>query len=407
MHFLVIFKHVLRAPWRAEGASLINILMLPMFFVFVRPHISTSTLFAAISVILFVWFGRWAASGFVTVLKPKYLYESYEMEKPLCDKVCVVTGANSGIGFWTAVQLARLGSHVVITTRKEEVGKKTILEIQRYLCTHEQMKVPKIACVTLELGDFVSVRSFPQRLIDVLTAADMPLSIHCFVNNAGAMLGSDAMTAQQFEPNLACNFMAPLLLTDELLKRKKEILVSRFVQVSSLAHTVARHPSFLSELISHRFNHYTPLKNSHGWLSKDDFFMDGMLRYGLSKYGNLAHARVLAEEHPDILFVSLHPGLVMTDFMRGISLMRFSAVKRLLSLLLCKTAIEGSFTTVFCCLAQKKGKKPTVNKFGYIRNGGYHVDCDIARPSEMSEAARSITTCRYFVAWARTQIAKV
>jgi len=128
----------------------------------------------------------------------------------------VVTGANSGIGAVTARELARAGARVVLAVRDEARGERAAAtmpgdtEVRR-----------------LDLADLASVRAFA-------AGWDGPLDI--LVNNAGVMAIEQATTADGFEMQIGTNHLGPFALTNLLLDR----ITDRVVTVASAAHRIAK-----------------------------------------------------------------------------------------------------------------------------------------------------------------------
>jgi retinol dehydrogenase 14 len=136
-------------------------------------------------------------------------------------KVCVVTGSNSGIGKETAMGLARLGAKVVMVIRNEERGEKAKAEIVQE--TGNQF----IDVMLCDMSSMSSIKSFATKFkarydrIDVL------------INNAGAEFAERQVTAEGFEQTFAVDYLAPFLLTYELLNLLKASVPSRVINVSS------------------------------------------------------------------------------------------------------------------------------------------------------------------------------
>lgn len=89
------------------------------------------------------------------------------------NKVVLITGANTGIGFFTALELARQGAHIVMACRTE--ARANAARDQIRLATGNR----RVETVAVDLGDFQSIRA----CADQLLARDLP--IHCLINNAG------------------------------------------------------------------------------------------------------------------------------------------------------------------------------------------------------------------------------
>src|SRR5690349_5497175 len=98
-------------------------------------------------------------------------------------RVFVVTGANSGLGFSTARELARHGATVVLAVRNADKGRQALKQIK------DEVPAADVDQRPLDLADLDSVRAF---------AATVP-TVHGLVNNAGVMMPPRTLTKQGFE----------------------------------------------------------------------------------------------------------------------------------------------------------------------------------------------------------------
>jgi NAD(P)-dependent dehydrogenase (short-subunit alcohol dehydrogenase family) len=136
-------------------------------------------------------------------------------------KVCVVTGSNSGIGKETALGLAELGATVVMVVRNKERGQEALDEI---VTKTGNRSVSLMVC---DMSSMASVRSF---------AADLKKKhdqLNVLINNAGAEFAKRQVTSEGFEQTFAVDYLAPFLLTHELLGLLKAGAPSRIINVSS------------------------------------------------------------------------------------------------------------------------------------------------------------------------------
>jgi NAD(P)-dependent dehydrogenase (short-subunit alcohol dehydrogenase family) len=213
------------------------------------------------------------------------------LEKDLAGQTFVVTGANSGIGFITARQLASQGATVVMGCRRTEEGNARAAEIR------EAHGSAKIEVVALDLGKLESVRAFAKTVLeshDALTG---------LINNAGVMNTPEGKTADGFETQIGVNHLGHFLLTELLLPALENGAPARIVNVSSCFHDQAM--------------------GRDGVIDLDDLFFekrdyDGWSAYAQSKLANLLHAKALAKklEGTNVTAVSVHPGWVRTNLAR-------------------------------------------------------------------------------------------
>ena len=120
-------------------------------------------------------------------------------------RVAVVTGANSGIGWHTALELARAGSEVILTVRSEDKGLSAVEGIRRLLPR------ARVRGELLDLASLQSVRAFAVRL-------EHEPRLDLLVNNAGVMaVPTREVTEDGFERQFGTNYLGPFALTGLLL----------------------------------------------------------------------------------------------------------------------------------------------------------------------------------------------
>ncbi|UCG84646.1 MAG: SDR family oxidoreductase [Dehalococcoidia bacterium] len=142
-------------------------------------------------------------------------------------RICMVTGASSGIGKATALELARLGATVILVCRDRSKGESVIDEIRR--------KYSDVN-VDLLLADLLSLDS-------VSAAANQYLEkyehLHVLVNNAGAFFMKRRVTADGIERSFAVNYLSHFLLTNLLLDVLKQSAPARIVNMTGSHHSKA------------------------------------------------------------------------------------------------------------------------------------------------------------------------
>jgi NAD(P)-dependent dehydrogenase (short-subunit alcohol dehydrogenase family) len=212
-------------------------------------------------------------------------------------KTALVTGANSGIGFHTALELARAGARVVLTARDRARGEAAIARIRA--------EVPEadVALGSLDLADLRSVRSFASEVIHRYGSVDL------LVNNAGVMaIPERQTTADGFELQLGTNHLGPFALTGLLVPALLARPGARVVTVSSINHRMGRI----------RFDDLQRERRYGPWSA-----------YNQSKLANLLFAleldRRARARGMDLVSVAAHPGVSATNLQTaGPRLGRFS-----------------------------------------------------------------------------------
>lgn len=142
----------------------------------------------------------------------------------MANKVCMVTGANSGIGKETAEKLAEMGASVVMVCRNRERGEKAMVEIKRRSGSDS---------VELLISDFASLESVRGLAKGFKEKHGM---LHVLVNNAGEARMTRSVTGDGFETTFQVDYLSHFLLTNLLLDLLKKSAPSRIVNVSSVAH---------------------------------------------------------------------------------------------------------------------------------------------------------------------------
>lgn len=134
-------------------------------------------------------------------------------------RIALVTGANSGIGYVTARELARQGAHVVLACRNPDRAADAAARLRG------EVPTALITARNLDLADLESVRAFAEawgnNRLDIL------------INNAGVALVPYARTTDGFESQLGINFLGHFALTGLLLPSLRAASDARVVTVSS------------------------------------------------------------------------------------------------------------------------------------------------------------------------------
>ena len=199
-------------------------------------------------------------------------------------RICVVSGANSGVGFEAAKELARLGAHVVLVCRNNERGQQTARLIAEQVPSAE---------LRVAHADFASLAQVRQ--LGAVLRGDYP-KIDLLVNNAGTFFARRKITEDGFESTLAVNHLSHFLLT-ALVLPSLLAAAGRIINVSSEAHRRAQLRRTALEGIMRGTGSYG------GWRAYSD-----------SKLANILFTRELARRYQaDALsVVAMHPGVLAT-----------------------------------------------------------------------------------------------
>jgi retinol dehydrogenase-12 len=265
-------------------------------------------------------------------------------------RVCVITGASSGIGRATALAIARQGATLGLVCRDRGRGEETVAEIAAQTGNRD---------VTLFLADLAVQAEVRRVAADLL--ARLP-RIHVLVNNAGVVNLRRTTTVDGIETVFAVNHLAYFLLTALLLERLRESAPARIVNVASDAHR------------------WGPMRfDDLGWAQG----YKPMRVYGQSKLANVLFTYELARriEGSGVTANCCHPGAVATRL--GHNNGRIATILTGLLAPFFRSPAQGAATSVHLA------SSPAVEGV----SGRYFSNCREARSSRASqdpEAARRL-----------------
>ncbi|MBC7474550.1 MAG: SDR family oxidoreductase [Candidatus Sericytochromatia bacterium] len=237
----------------------------------------------------------------------------------LKNKICIVTGANSGIGKVTALEIAKMGATVIMVCRSKEKGEKALEEVKN---------ISNNKNVELMLCDFASqksIRDFAEQFKSKYK------SLHILVNNAGLIISDKSITKDGIESTFAINHLGYFLLTNLLLDLLKSSEPSRIVNVSSDGHKIG-HIDF--DDLNYEHKKYSSMK-----------------AYCDSKLANILFTKELSKrlKGTNVTANCLHPGAINSNFaynMTGFMGNIVKLIKPLLNIVL-TTVEKGAETQIF------------------------------------------------------------
>uniref|UniRef100_A0AAU2JYH0 Oxidoreductase n=1 Tax=Streptomyces sp. NBC_00049 TaxID=2903617 RepID=A0AAU2JYH0_9ACTN len=206
-------------------------------------------------------------------------------------RTAVVTGANSGIGFVAARELARRGASVVLACRSAARGRAAVIRLRA------EVPGAEVEFNALDLADLTSIREFAKEY------GQRHASLDLLVNNAGVMALPYGRTSDGFERQFGVNHLGHFALTGLLLPRLRAAATgARIVNVSSGFHALA--DIALDEL-----------DNEHGYRR--------WIAYGRSKTANLLFTHELSRRFTaagsTIIAAAAHPGYASSNLHAGAS----------------------------------------------------------------------------------------
>ncbi len=200
------------------------------------------------------------------------------------NKICMVTGANSGIGKATTQALANMGAYIIMVCRNEEKAKRARQDVI------DQTGHTGIEIIIADLGVQYDVRRAAGQFHQKFDSLDV------LINNAGIIPSKREETTDGIEKTLAINHLGPFLLTHLLMKALQSGSFGRVVNVSSEVHRLGAAIFDIDNLQLE--TGFSPMK-----------------AYGLSKLCNIMFTHQLALRTHSSQFTAntLHPGLVGTQ----------------------------------------------------------------------------------------------
>jgi NAD(P)-dependent dehydrogenase (short-subunit alcohol dehydrogenase family) len=268
----------------------------------------------------------------------------------------LITGANSGIGFETARELARKGAEIILPARSVVKAKEAAERIRG------EIPSARIVSAVMDLASQASVREFaswfsgqyPEPSIDLL------------INNAGVMaIPKRELTVDGFERQFATNFLGPFALTALLYPRVRQREGSRIVIVSSSATNWAKID--FTNLQSER--RYGPMAQAYGQSKLADSLFALELHRRLTRVGS------------PVAVMAAHPGYAITNLQTsgpGNGFSAFRVIAAVLKPILSQDAALGALPTLFASAAPQAVPGDYYGPDGLFELKGYPKTVPIA-----------------------------
>jgi retinol dehydrogenase 12 len=299
-----------------------------------------------------LFYGVIHLSFFYLLMKHVSAGRSYRSNKNLDGQTVLITGAATGIGRITAIELAKLKATVIIGVRGRERAERVAEELSKESNGH-------VRGIHLDLIDWSSIEQFVREIdrVDIL------------INNAGVAKQVKEWTKEGIETTFGtnhsrsslrlsievssiCLFLVGHFYLTELLLPLLIRSSGRIINVSSITHW------FINEQID---------------FSTEETF-NPSLAYAQSKLANILHAVELQRRYGEqgIRAYSLHPGLILSTEI-GREKTRLQAILlSFFAIFTSKTMRQGAMTTLFCALSDA------------AQPGKYHSDCRLAQPRSIA-----------------------
>lgn len=264
------------------------------------------------------------------------------MTDELAGKTSIVTGANSGVGYYTALGLAKMGAEVVMLCRDKTRGQAALEAIKA------ESGNTGISLILADFGSFKQVRAAAAEFLSGHK------KLHILVNNAGAINGKRIETADGNEQTFQANHLSPFLLTNLLLPVIKQSVPARIVNVSSMAHG-AGHINFDDLMARSKYSEFGA--------------------YAQSKLANILFTIRLARdlEGSGVTANSVHPGGINSNFGKSGGSM-FRAMYKYFGFLM-DSSEKGARTSLYAAASPETA----------AITGKYFDNCRIKTPSKEAQ----------------------
>jgi NAD(P)-dependent dehydrogenase (short-subunit alcohol dehydrogenase family) len=204
-------------------------------------------------------------------------------------KTILITGGNSGIGYYAALALAKMGAHVVIAGRNPDKIDQAINSIEAEGIDGQ------VEAGSVDLASIDSVKQFAAHFIATHPKLDI------LINNAGVMMPPEGKTKDGFESQFGVNFLGHFALTGLLFDRLQSTRGSRVVTLSSIAHRGAQID-------------FDNLRLEKPYDQKREYYQSKLADLLFT----LELGRRIDERGASILSVACHPGFTKTELQRHI-----------------------------------------------------------------------------------------
>ena len=288
----------------------------------------------------------------------------------LTGTTALVTGANSGLGFVTASQLAAHGAAVTLAVRDAARGAAAVARMR------EQLPHAELTVRVLDLASLASITAFADEFADTTGSLDL------LVNNAGVMNLPQRQTADGFEMQFGTNHLGHFALTGRLLPLLTASPEARVVTLSSTVHRIGRM----------NFDDLSGAKRYRAWPA-----------YGQSKLANLLFTSELqrraAAAQLSLRAMAAHPGFAMTNLqtagpaMRGAkTTTRRSRMMAALTRRLAQPAEWGAMPSLYAATLPGLAGDSFIGPEGFGQQHGHPVRVTRSKRAQNTDDARRLWT---------------
>jgi NAD(P)-dependent dehydrogenase (short-subunit alcohol dehydrogenase family) len=280
----------------------------------------------------------------------------------------LITGANSGIGYEAALELARKGAEVILPARSMEKALEATSRIER------EVPGAKVTPAVLDLASLASVRRFTKWVVENCPGQSLDL----LINNAGVMaVPQRELTVDGYERQFATNYLGPFLLTALLYPQMKQKVGTRIVTVSSSASNQGKIE--FDNLQSERV--YKPMFGAYSQSKLADLIFQQELQRRLTAAGS------------PLLSTGAHPGYAITNLQTsgpaGSMDLGMRIAMTVLKPILSQDAAHGALPTLLAAVSREAVAGGYYGPNGFQELKGHPVPAKIAPlAKDMGLAAR-------------------
>ncbi|KAK9368230.1 oxidoreductase [Lipomyces kononenkoae] len=293
-------------------------------------------------------------------------------------KVIFITGGTAGLGRNSILKLAKHSpAHIYFSGRNASAGKTLISEVQK------EYPDVLVTFVEVDLSSLASVKTAATSVANTLDRLDI---LMC---NAGIMATPPGLSKDGFEIQFAVNHLGHAMLINVLLPVLERTTKFPGTDVRLIILTS----------VGYQFHPKGGVAYDKVRTTQDTIF-GSWIRYGQSKLANIAYAAELARRYPDILTVSVHPGVVETGLVTDLTFWKRSLV------------YVGNFVLGVSLMDPEKGCYSQVwtvagTTRDKMENGGFYMPIGVLASEKLDKTARSENVGGELWTWTQDVLAKV
>ncbi|KNE61944.1 hypothetical protein AMAG_07211 [Allomyces macrogynus ATCC 38327] len=281
-------------------------------------------------------------------------------------KTFLVTGANTGIGYQTALYLAKNKGKVILACRSAGKANAAIDAICSKLKVDGATHDPQLEFLELDLGSLMQVAGAARAVVAKGEKIDV------LINNAGIMAVPYRLTVDGLESQFGTNHIGHFVFTMLIFPLIPKS-TGRIVNLSSLAHATYSYPFGLCTLDQIFVDPAAP-KPADGEKHSSEVAYEPSNAYGHSKLCNVLFTKYLASKQPHLRVYAVHPGFVNTDIQRNLKDscgVVGGAVLNVIATLTAKSPVTGARTTLVAATSPLLDQDPPM-----APSGSYFVPYD-------------------------------